>query len=86
MKNSLTKDDILKKITKVEYTVLEDGKTTIANVYLENGYTVRGEASCVDPANFDKKLGEEIAYENAVDAIWPLEGYLLAEQLYQAHK
>lgn len=86
MKNSLTKDDILRKITKVEYTVLEDGKTTIANVYLENGYTVRGESSCVDPVNFDKKLGEEIAYENAIDAIWPLEGYLLSEQLYQAHK
>ena len=82
-KTSLTKEDILKKIKKTVYTVLEDGKTTIANVYLENGYTVRGESACVDPNNFRKELGESIAYDNAIDKVWELEGYLLAEKLYR---
>lgn len=83
MKNSLTKEDIMKKIVKTEYTALEDGKTTIANVYLENGYTVQGSSACVDPANYNKRMGESIAFENAVDKVWQLEGYLLAQHLYE---
>ena len=54
-----------------------------ADIYLENGFTVRGESSCVDPVNFNKQIGEEISFENAKDKIWVLEGYLLQEKLYQ---
>lgn len=80
--NRVTEEQIEEKIKDKKFTVLEDGKTTICNLYLENGFTVRGESACVDPANFDKKLGEEIAYKNAVDKIWLLEGYLLQEKLH----
>ena len=52
---------------------------TIAVVYLNNGYIVTGESAPADPENFDEKLGQEIAYENAVRKIWPMEGYLLRE-------
>lgn len=83
MKNKLTLEDIESKIKDKKFTVLEDGKTTICNIYLENGFTVRGESSCVDPVNFDKETGEEIAFLNAKDKIWVLEGYLLQEKLYQ---
>ena len=81
--NRVTEEQIEAKIKDKKFTVLEDGKTTICNLYLENGFTVRGESACVDPANFDKKLGEEIAYENAKDKIWLLEGYLLQQKLYE---
>lgn len=80
--NRVTEEQIMKKIVDKKFTVLEDEKTTICNLYLENGFTVRGESACVDPANFDKELGEEIAYKNAVDKIWLLEGYLLQEKLH----
>ncbi len=83
MKNKLTVEDIESKIKDKKFTVLEDGKTTICNIYLENGFTVRGESSCVDPVNFNKQIGEEISFENAKDKIWVLEGYLLQEKLYQ---
>lgn len=83
MKNKLTLEDIESKIKDKKFTVLEDGKTTICNIYLENGFTVRGESSCVDPVNFNKQIGEEISFENAKDKIWVLEGYLLQEKLYQ---
>lgn len=83
MKNKLTVEDIESKIKDKKFTVLEDGKTTICNIYLENGFTVRGESSCVDPCNFNKQIGEEISFENAKDKIWVLEGYLLQEKLYQ---
>ena len=81
--NRVTEEQIEAKIKDKKFTVLEDGKTTICNLYLENGFTVRGESACVDPANFDKELGEKIAYENAKDIIWLLEGYLLQQKLYE---
>ena len=80
--NKLTENLILSKIKDKKFTVLEDGKTTICNLYLENGFIVWGESVCVDPAKFDKELGERIAEENAKDKIWLLEGYLLQERLY----
>lgn len=77
-------NDIQDKVKKVTYTVLPDGKTTICQLHMENGYTVNGESSCVDPANFNQALGEKYAYEDAINNAWPLEGYLLAEELFQA--
>lgn len=81
--------DMLNRVKKTEYVVLPDGKTTICILYIENGYTVRGESSCVVPEEFNKALGEKYAYERAIDELWPLEGYLLAEKrwkFYQEHK
>lgn len=84
IKDHLTEEDIDKKIKDKKFTILEDGKTTICNLYLENGYTVRGEAACVNPANFKKDLGEKIAFENARNKVWVLEGYLLQEKLFRS--
>jgi hypothetical protein len=75
--------DILAKVKSATYTVLPDGKTTICQLHMENGYTINGQSACVDPANYNKALGEKYAYEDAIDNAWPLEGYLLAEELYQ---
>jgi len=82
--NRVTMDSILKKIKSTEYIRLKDGKTTICNVTLENGYSVRGESACVDPGQFNLALGEKYAFEQAIDKIWPLEGYLLQELRYKA--
>ncbi len=57
---------------------------TICILSLENGFTVTGESACASPENFDEKMGREIAYKNAREKIWQLEGYLLKEKLYQA--
>ncbi|QOW46467.1 MULTISPECIES: Gp49 family protein [Acinetobacter] len=53
-------------------------------IVLKNGFTVTGESACVSPENFDPEIGKKIAYENARNKIWMLEGYLLKEKLYQA--
>ena len=50
---------------------------------MENGYTIKGLSACVDAANFDIGLGRNYAYEDAFRQIWPLEGYLLAQRLYE---
>lgn len=56
---------------------------TFCILTLENGFTVTGESACASPENFNEEIGKKIAYENARNKIWQLEGYLLKERLYQ---
>ena len=35
------------------------------------------------PENFDPEIGKQVAYDNAREKIWLLEGYLLKEKLHQ---
>lgn len=82
MTNKVTLEDIKAKIKDECYIVLPDGRTTICQLTMENGYTINGYSACVDAANFNIDLGRKYAYEDAIRQIWPLEGYLLAEVLY----
>lgn len=54
---------------------------TFCVLTLRNGFTVTGESACASPENFDAEIGRKVARQNAVQKIWPLEGYLLKEQL-----
>ena len=55
---------------------------TMCVLVLRNGFTVTGESACASPQNFNADLGQKIARANAINKIWPLEGYLLKQQLY----
>jgi hypothetical protein len=55
---------------------------TLCSITLDNGYSVRGESACVNPENYNKEIGEKIAYDNAFQKLWPLFGFLLAEKQY----
>ena len=59
---------------------------TFCVITLKNGFTVTGESACASPENFNEEIGRKIAYDNAKNKIWPLEGYLLKEQLYKESK
>ena len=85
--NSVTKDqlDSLVARSDVEYAVFGK-KLTVAVITLPNNFKVTGEASCVDANNFDKALGENYALESAVEKLWELEGYLLANDRYRAEQ
>jgi hypothetical protein len=82
MQNKVTIESIIGKIRGESYIVLPDGRTTLCQLTLENGYTVNGTSACVDAANFDMNIGRRIAFEDALRQIWSLEGYLLAERLF----
>ncbi|MCM1958028.1 Gp49 family protein [Acinetobacter modestus] len=56
---------------------------TFCVLVLKNGFTVTGESACASPENFDAEIGRKIAFENARNKIWQLEGYLLKEQLHK---
>ncbi|HHW8768572.1 TPA: Gp49 family protein, partial [Salmonella enterica] len=56
---------------------------TFCVLVLKNGFTVTGESACASPENFDPEIGRKIARSNAIAKIWPLEGYLLKQQLHE---
>jgi hypothetical protein len=80
----VTKASIEAKIAKVDYIVLPDSTVTLCNITMQNGFSVRGESACVDARNFNVEIGKGLAYKQAFDKLWPLEGYLLAERRAQA--
>lgn len=56
------------------------GLLTICVLVLKNGFTVVGTSACVNPGNFDEEKGREIARRKAVEQLWPLLGFRLADR------
>jgi hypothetical protein len=81
MRTTVTKEYIETRIRDVDYHRIPDTTITVCLITMVNGYIVTGESACVNPANFDSAVGRRFAYENAMEKLWPLEGYLLAEEL-----
>lgn len=54
-------------------------RLTFCVLILRNGFTVTGESACVSPENFDAEIGRKIARQNAVNKVWPLLGFRLAD-------
>ena len=80
--NKVTIEQIHAKIVGETYIIMPDLRTTLCQLTLENGYTVIGQSACVDIENFDASLGRHYAKEDAINKVWPLEGYLLAERMH----
>lgn len=59
---------------------------TLCILSLKNGFTVTGESACVSLENFNAEMGKKLAYDNARNKIWMLEGYLLSELIYQRNQ
>ena len=74
----VTVESIEERIEAATYA--HEGTTTVAFIRMCNGYVSVGTSACVDPRNYDAELGKRLAYEDAFRALWPLEGYLLAER------
>lgn len=77
----VTPERVDEVIAGVSYFKLNE-VLTICVMQLVNGFTVTGESACASPENFDEDIGRAIAYRNARDKIWALEGYLLKQWLY----
>jgi hypothetical protein len=77
----LTPAHIDLKIRKSRYWQPEGTTLTVCAIELANGTQVIGESACVSYQNFDAEIGKKIAFNNAREKIWALEGYLLKEKL-----
>lgn len=78
MPNKVTKEYMETRIKDVAYTVNET--LTICIITLDNGFKSIGESACIDPANFNKELGEKYAKERAFEKLWPLFDFSLIER------
>lgn len=75
----VTKEYMESRIASTEFNRLSC-TVTHCRIILDNGYSVSGESACVNVDNYNKEIGEKIAYDNAFRQLWPLFGFLLAEK------
>lgn len=59
------------------------GKCTVVTCKLPNSFVIVESSACVDPANYDEKMGTEICINRIKDKVWELEGYRLQANLYE---
>lgn len=87
MKNSITQKDIdnILKDTLIKVEQYGD-KTTVLKATLPNDFVIIESSSCIDPVNFDMKLGEQICMGKLCDKIWELEGYKLQAKIMEEKK
>lgn len=72
-------DDAIKS---KDFHVFGETCLTVCCLTLRNGFTVTGESACASPENFNAEIGQEIAFEQARNKVWALEGYLLKQKLF----
>lgn len=73
----LTPTDIDSTIKAQEYFRVANTTTTVCAIILNNNYVVIGKSAAVSMENFDEELGRKIAFDDAREQIWALEGYCM---------
>jgi hypothetical protein len=69
----LTPEYLEEQIATSEY--LEAFPMIICVLTTVSGFKLTGTSAPIDPNNFDKQIGNDIAYKNAFEKLWELEGY-----------
>lgn len=78
----LNPEHINSTIESEEYHIFAPAMT-VCCLTLKNGFQVIGQSAAASPENFDEDIGREIAFNNARQKIWELEGYLLRQKLFE---
>lgn len=79
----VTKEEVQAAIKRESYTLMPDGRTTICQLTLDNGFTLHESSACVMKENYDEELGQKLAYERAFNRAWMFLGFRLADRLHQ---
>jgi len=82
----LTPEKIDNAIKEKYFHVVPGTTMTLCVLTLQNGFQVTGESAAASLENFDEEIGRNIAFQNAREKIWMLEGYLLKELLYKQNQ
>lgn len=78
----ITPQHIDEQIVSAVFHLFPGTTTTVCLLTLRNGFTVTGESACASPENYNAEIGNKIAFTNAREKIWLLEGYLLRDFLH----
>lgn len=71
-------------IAQVSYSLLPNGRSTVCQLILMNGYSVEGISSLVGgAAYYDEEVGRSRAYDKARNEVYKIASVLLSERLYQ---
>lgn len=79
----LTPERVEAAVKGTEFYVVRGSCLTICVITMRNGFSVAASAACADPANFDPEIGRTVSYNNALKQVWPLEGYLLKQRVFE---
>jgi hypothetical protein len=80
--NSVTEPQVMDIFVKSKFDVKTIfKKCTVVTCQLPNGFIIVESSACVDPENYDEKLGYDICRERIINKIWELEGYKLQSEL-----
>lgn len=81
----VTSDHVDACIVGRSFHRIPDTLATVCVLALYNGWVIHGiNPGPVSADNFDPEIGERLAFENARNQIWALEGYLLRDRLHRA--
>lgn len=70
------------RIAEVEYIHPQIAPhMTLCLARMSNGYVLVGHSAPADPENFNEKLGEEFALNQAINQAWPLLAFELLSRL-----
>ena len=76
----LTKEFLESEVKEKHFTRIGDC-ITHCRIVTHSGFEFTGESAIVDAKNFDEKLGEQYAYEQALDGMWMPYGFWLHKAL-----
>lgn len=81
--NTVTKDEVMANMRNVICRTEEVfGKpVTHVSVRMKNGFTLHETTTCVDPENYDERIGRRICLQRIEEKIWFLLGYALQDKL-----
>lgn len=83
--NRVTQAQIDRLMATAEITVeTKYDKMTIVTVKLENGFLMTESSACVDPANYEERIGAQICLKRIENRLWELEGYCLQKAGHEA--
>ena len=77
--NKLTEEFLENEIKHVAYTRLT-GTLTHCAITVKNGFVFTGESACVDESNYERDIGEKVAYSNAFEKMWMPYGFFLKQK------
>lgn len=80
----ITLDHVKSVILSAEYVHVGGSTLTLCILKLKNGCHVTGESAAILPSDFNVQVGQEKAYQRAVEEVFQLESYLLRQRRFEA--
>lgn len=75
--------DLEDEIVAEQYTRIPNTNATVCTLTLKNGIIASGiNHGSVDPGNFNEQIGKDYARKGAIEKMWPLMGFRLADKLH----